>query len=144
MPYAVSQVMGSDPESLLTASVNARASAQQVDAQIDHARTQFAHLAEDWTGTAATAAQKQGRESLDEHVAYRDHLYAVPIWSSRPMSGMRFRSNPSLRLGLTLVLVLRNRCRRIRLAYKEHRAVAGLSGRRRSVDHGDRSHARHR
>ena len=32
--------------------------AQRVGAQIDRARTQFAHLAEDWTGTAADAAQK--------------------------------------------------------------------------------------
>ena len=77
MPYTVSQVLNSDPESLLTASLGARAAAQRVDAQIDRARTQFVHLAEDWTGTAADAAQKQGRESLDEQTAYRNHLDAV-------------------------------------------------------------------
>jgi hypothetical protein len=64
MPYTVSQVVNSDP-----------AAAQRVGAQIDKARTQFAHLAEDWTGTAA-AAQKQARESLDEQTSYRNHLYA--------------------------------------------------------------------
>lgn len=77
MPYTVSQVMNSAPESLLTVSLDARAAAQRVDAQIDRARTRFAHLADDWTGTAADAAQKQGRESLDEQTTYRDHLYAV-------------------------------------------------------------------
>lgn len=77
MPYTVSQVVNSDPESLLTASLNARAAAARVDTQIHRARTQFAHLADDWSGTAAGAAQKQGRESLDEQAAYRDHLYAV-------------------------------------------------------------------
>ncbi len=77
MPYTVSQVVSSAPESLLAASRDARAAARRVDAQIDRARTQFAHLAGDWTGTAAEAAQQQGRESLDGQAAYRDHLYAV-------------------------------------------------------------------
>lgn len=77
MPYTVSQVVNSDPESLLTASLDARAAAQRVDTQISSARTQFARLAGDWAGAAADAAQQHGRESLDGQVAYRDHLYAL-------------------------------------------------------------------
>ncbi|OMC13164.1 hypothetical protein [Mycolicibacterium fortuitum] len=56
MPYTVSQVVGSNPESLLTASLNARAAAQRVNAQIEKAKGEFAQLNSDWTGTAADAA----------------------------------------------------------------------------------------
>jgi hypothetical protein len=38
VPYTVSQVVGSNPESLLTASLNARAAAQRVNAQIEKAK----------------------------------------------------------------------------------------------------------
>lgn len=77
MPYTVSQVVGSNPESLLTASLNARAAAQRVNAQIEKAKGEFAQLNSDWTGTAADAAQKQGREMFEDQTAYRDKLYEV-------------------------------------------------------------------
>lgn len=77
MPYTVSQAVGSNPESLLTASLNARAAAQRVNAQIDKAKGEFAQLNSDWTGTAADAAQKQGREMFEDQTAYRDKLYEV-------------------------------------------------------------------
>lgn len=76
MPYTVSQV-GSNPESLLTASLDARAAAQRVNAQIEKAKGEFAQLNSDWTGTAADAAQKQGREMFEDQTAYRDKLYEV-------------------------------------------------------------------
>ncbi|MGV0810465.1 WXG100 family type VII secretion target [Mycolicibacterium boenickei] len=73
----MSQVVGSNPESLLTASLNARAAAQRVNSQIDKARGQFAQLKDDWTGNAADAAQKQGREMFEDQAGYRDKLYEV-------------------------------------------------------------------
>ncbi|MGV9799002.1 WXG100 family type VII secretion target [Mycobacterium sp. NPDC003449] len=81
MPYTVSQVLGSDPESLSAASTEAARSAERVDAQIANARTQFSALGADWTGTAADAAQKQGREMLADQGEYRDKLRdaAVPL-----------------------------------------------------------------
>lgn len=77
MPYTVSQVLGSNPESLLGASAEANLSADRVDAQIIKAQTQFSELGDDWSGTAADAAQKQGREMLEDQAEYRDKLRDV-------------------------------------------------------------------
>lgn len=77
MPYTVSQVRASDPESLLNASRDAETAAARVDAQISKAKSQFVTLATDWTGTAADAAQKQGREMFEDQAEYRDKLRAL-------------------------------------------------------------------
>lgn len=71
MPYTVSQVLGADPDSLLAASAEAKNSADRVDAQIVKARSQFFDLRADWTGAASNAAQKQGREMLEDQAEYR-------------------------------------------------------------------------
>lgn len=77
MSYTASQVLGSNPESLLTASLDARAAAQRVNAQIEKSKSEFAQLKNDWLGTAADAAQKQAREMFEDQTAYRDKLYEV-------------------------------------------------------------------
>ncbi|WP_066901991.1 WXG100 family type VII secretion target [Mycolicibacterium houstonense] len=77
MSYTVSQVLGSNPEALLAASHQAQEGARRVNSQIEEVRGKFAELKDDWIGTAADAAQKQGREMFEDQVAYRDKLYEV-------------------------------------------------------------------
>ena len=77
MAYTVSQVVLSDPESLLAASLQMRAAAQRINSQIEKAKGQFQQLDNDWQGTASDAAQKQGRELLEDQANYRDKLYEV-------------------------------------------------------------------
>lgn len=77
MPYTVSQVLGSNPDSLTSSSSEAYSSADRVDAQVTRARGQFRTLAERWEGKAADAAQKQAAEKFEDQEAYRDRLRSV-------------------------------------------------------------------
>lgn len=74
MAYTVSQIVGSDPESLLGTAGQMTNAAATVDAQIAREQSQFDTLGSDWTGTAADAAQKQGREMRTDQSAYAQRL----------------------------------------------------------------------
>jgi uncharacterized protein YukE len=75
--YTISQIRGSKPESLVTASTDADDSAKRVDAQIAQSRRQFGELATAWTGKAAQAAQDQNADLARHQEAYRDRLLDV-------------------------------------------------------------------
>lgn len=77
MPYTVSQVRGSNPDVLNTAATDAETSARRVDAQVTQGREQMAALADDWTGSASDAAQKEYRERIDDQIAYAAALREV-------------------------------------------------------------------
>lgn len=87
MPYTVSQVRGSNPDVLKTASADAENSARRVDAQIDQGRAQLGKLAESWTGTAADAAQKEYGERLADQTDFSAKLREVKdtlsTWGSK-------------------------------------------------------------
>jgi WXG100 family type VII secretion target len=82
MPYTVSQIAGSDPESLLGAASRMNDAAATVGAQIAREQSQFDTLRSDWTGTAADAAQKQGGEMRTDQSAYAQRLRDV----AKPLS----------------------------------------------------------
>lgn len=74
MALTVSQVLGTQPQSLLNAAEEVARSASRLDAQISSQRSHLSRLAGSWTGRASTAAQKQGADMLVGQGAYRDKL----------------------------------------------------------------------
>jgi hypothetical protein len=92
MTLTVSQVLGTRPQSLLTAAEEVASSANRLDAQISSQRTQLSRLAGSWTGGASTAAQQQGADMLVGQEGYRDKLRAMQqVMSSggRQLTGIR-------------------------------------------------------
>lgn len=74
MTLTVSQVLGTQPQSLLTAADDVASAANRLDAQISSQRSHLSQLAGAWTGGASTAAQKQGADMLVGQEGYRDKL----------------------------------------------------------------------
>ncbi len=77
MTLTVSQVLGTQPQSLLNAAEEVAGSANRLDAQISSQRSHLSRLAGSWTGGASTAAQKQGADMLVGQESYRDKLRAM-------------------------------------------------------------------
>ena len=68
---------GSDPTALLHVARQPADAADRLDAHIGRSQSQFRTMKLDWSGSAADAAQKQGREMFDDQVSYRDSLRSL-------------------------------------------------------------------
>jgi uncharacterized protein YukE len=70
-------VLGSAPESLITAAGELRAAASELDMQIASGRFHLATLEAQWTGTAAERAQTNADEMIGDQVSYRAKLKSL-------------------------------------------------------------------
>ena len=77
MTLTVSQILGTQPQNLLDAAGDVGSVAAKLDSQISSQRSHLSDLASTWSGTASSAAQKQGAEMLVGQEAYRDKLRSL-------------------------------------------------------------------
>jgi hypothetical protein len=92
MTLTVSQVLGTQPQSLLNAAEDVASAANRLDTQISSQRSHLSRLAGSWTGGASTAAQRQGADMLGGQEGYRDKLRSMQqVMSSggRQLTGIK-------------------------------------------------------
>jgi uncharacterized protein YukE len=77
VPVTVSQVLGSRPETLVTAAGQLGDGAGDVDDRMATERSRFGELTATWVGTASDAASDHASEMIDDQRRYRDKLAAL-------------------------------------------------------------------
>ena len=77
MPVTVPQVLGSRPETLMTAAGQLGDGAGGVDDRMATERSRFGELTASWIGTASDAASDHASKMIDDQRRYRDKLAAL-------------------------------------------------------------------
>ncbi|NKZ11080.1 hypothetical protein HGA11_08825 [Mycolicibacterium septicum DSM 44393] len=96
MAVTISQVLGSNPEQLVSAAGDVAAAAGDIDDQIARERMQLTRLASDWRGTSSDTAQGHANEMFGDQEVYRDRLKLLHTAMSAggaELGGIRGRLN---------------------------------------------------